>query len=140
MGHLLHPPLSAEVVSRSSYFWKRYDIRHSTQQADWNKIGEFRQAHTYRSVHRENKRRYDFDYEIGGKILIRKDGKLHKAETLYEGSYTITQVHTNGTIRVRCSTKSERLDIMRVKPYHPHGESDSDGLSVRSASRSHAQK
>ena len=64
-----------------------FDIPHI---ADWNKIGEFRQAQTDRSVHRENKRRYDFDYEVGRKILIRKDGKLHKAKTLYEWPYKIT--------------------------------------------------
>eukprot|EP00804_Cyclotella_cryptica_P013671 CCRYP_018768-RA/>CCRYP_018768-RA protein AED:0.48 eAED:0.66 QI:0/0/0/1/0/0/2/0/61 len=31
--------------------------------------------------------------------------------------WTITSVHTNGTIRVQRRTKSERLNIRRVTPY-----------------------
>ena len=44
---------------------------------------------------------------IGDKVLICKDGNLRKAETWYDGPYTVTQVHTNGTIRVQCGTCSE---------------------------------
>ena len=29
----------------------------------------------------ENKKQVDFDYEVGGKIIIVKDGILHKAES-----------------------------------------------------------
>ena len=31
--------------------------------------------------------------------------------------WTITQVHTNGTIRVTCGTKSEQLNVWRVEPF-----------------------
>ncbi len=90
--------------------------------ADWGKIGEYRQKQTDKNTARENKSRCDFDYVVGGKILIRKDGILRKAETLYEGPYTITQVHTNGTIRVQRGAISERLNIRRVIPYHENGD------------------
>ena len=86
--------------------------------ADWHKIGEFRQKQTDRNMTRENSRRYDYDYIVGGQVLVRKDGILRKAESRYKGPWTITQVHTNGTIRVQSGTKSERLNIRRVTPYH----------------------
>ena len=93
--------------------------------ADWTKIGEYRQKQTKFNTARENKRRYDFDYEVGGKILIKKDGILRKAESKYTGPYVITQVYTNGTIRVQRGSTSERLNIRRVRPYFSDG-SESD--------------
>ena len=86
--------------------------------ADWNKIGEYRQRQTDRNSARENKSRVDWDYKVGGKVLIRKDGVLRKGETKYQSEpWTITEVHTNGTIRIQSGNKSERLIIRRVIPY-----------------------
>ena len=86
--------------------------------ADWYKIGEHRQLLTDRSNERENKRRIDYDYKVGDKVLVIKDGILRKSESKYgKEPWTITTVHTNGTIRVQCGTKSERINIRRVTPY-----------------------
>ncbi len=50
--------------------------------------------------------------------VLRKDGILRKSESQYESDpWTITSVHTNGTIRVQRGTKSEQLNIRRVCPY-----------------------
>jgi hypothetical protein len=86
--------------------------------ADWNKIGEYRQSQTDQNTEHENKDSIDFDYKVGGKVLIRKDGIVRKSESCYDSDpWTITEVHTNGTIRVKCRNKSERINIRRVKPY-----------------------
>ena len=80
--------------------------------ADWNKIGDYRQHQTDRNTRRENKRPVDWDYKVGDKVLVRKDGILHKTESKYDGDpWTITSVHTNGTTWVQCGTKSECLNI-----------------------------
>jgi hypothetical protein len=47
----------------------------------WKQIGEYRLHQTDRSNKRENKTRIDYNYKVGDKILIRKDGILRKAET-----------------------------------------------------------
>ena len=86
--------------------------------ADWRKIGEYRQAQTDANLERENKSRLDFDYVVGGEVLLRKDGILRKAESRYTGPWTITQVHTNANIRIQCGNKSERVNIRRVIPYY----------------------
>jgi len=84
--------------------------------ADWKQIGEYRQHQTDHST--ENSTRVDYNYKVGDKILIRKDGKLRKAESIWrKDPWTITTVHTNGTIRVQCGTKSERIKIRRVIPF-----------------------
>ena len=86
--------------------------------ADWNKIGEYRQHQTDLNTARENKSRVDYDYQVGGKVLIRKEGILLKSESHFDGEpWTITSVHTNGTIRVERGTKSERINIRRVTPF-----------------------
>jgi hypothetical protein len=86
--------------------------------ADWKQIGEFRQRTTDRSNEFENKTRVDFGYKVGDKILIRKDGILRKAESIWRKEpWTITTVYMNETIRIQCGTKSERINIRRVTPF-----------------------
>ena len=86
--------------------------------ADWKQIGENRQRKTDLNNDNENKKRVDYDYKVGDKILIRKDGILRKAESIWKKElWTITTVHTNGTIRIQCGTKSERINIRRVTPF-----------------------
>ena len=51
--------------------------------ADWHKIGDYRQRQTDRSNIRENNKRVDYDYKVGDKVLIRKDGILRKAESIW---------------------------------------------------------
>ena len=46
--------------------------------ADWKQIGEYRLHRTDRSNKRENSSRVDYDYKVGDKILILKDGILCK--------------------------------------------------------------
>jgi hypothetical protein len=50
----------------------------------------------------ENDTHLDWDYQPGDKVLLHKDGILPKTESRYESDpWTITSVHTNGTIRVQ---------------------------------------
>jgi len=85
--------------------------------ADWTKIGRRRQALVDRDNRRENKRRIDFDYAVGHKVLLIQDGINRKAEDKNNGPYVITQVHTNGTVRIQRGTINERLNIRRLTPY-----------------------
>ena len=86
--------------------------------ADWNKIGDYRQSQTDRRAERETSKRIDYDYKVGDKVLIVKEGILSKAESRYgKEPWTIMTVHSNGTIRVQCESKSERINIWRVTPF-----------------------
>jgi hypothetical protein len=87
--------------------------------ADWKKIGEHRQLLTDRNTSRENEGRIDYDYKVGEKVLIRKEGIIRKTESRHpKDLLVITSVHMNGTIRVQCGNKSEWINIRRVKPFH----------------------
>ena len=87
--------------------------------AKWIKqIGDYRQHQTDRSNKRENNKRVDYDYKVGDKVLIRKDDILCNTESIWKKKpWTITTVHTNGTIRIQCGTKSEISNIRRVTPF-----------------------
>jgi hypothetical protein len=63
--------------------------------ADWHKIGDYRQSQTDRSNIRENNKCVDYNYKVGDKVLIRKDGILRKAESIWKKEpWTITTVQT----------------------------------------------
>ena len=70
------------------------------------------------NTEQENKSQLDYDNKVGDKVLVRKDGILHKIESPYHREpWTNTSVYTNGTIRVTCGTKSERINIRRVTSF-----------------------
>ena len=74
--------------------------------ADWKKIGEHRQLLTDRSTSCKNEGRIDYDYKVGQKVLIRKEGILCKTESRhFKDPWVITSVQMNGTIRVQCRNK-----------------------------------
>jgi hypothetical protein len=86
--------------------------------ADWNKIGDYRQRQTDLNTAHINSKQVNYDYKVGNKVLVTQEGLLRKAEGPYSKEpWTITTVHTNGTIRIQCGTQSERINIRRVIPF-----------------------
>jgi hypothetical protein len=86
--------------------------------ADWCNIGERRQSLTNRANQHENAKRIDYDYKVGDKVIVINEGILCKAESIYgKEPWTITTVHTNGTIRIQRGTKTEQLSIRRIEPF-----------------------
>ncbi len=86
--------------------------------ADWQEIGEYRQRLTDLSNARENQGRIDYDYKVGQRVLLRKEGILCNAESRWHKKpWLITTVHTHGTITVHRGKKVERMNIRRVKPF-----------------------
>jgi hypothetical protein len=63
---------------------------------DWQKIGEHRQGLTDLNNPRGNKGRIDYDYKVGPKVLLRKEGILRSAESRWHKKpWLITSVHRN---------------------------------------------
>ena len=85
--------------------------------ADLLEIRNRRQQMVNRNVIRENRKRRDFNYRVGGEVLIKSDNP-NKLEPRAHGPYLITGVHTNGTVDVRRNPLvTERLNIRRLIPY-----------------------
>jgi hypothetical protein len=86
--------------------------------ADWQKIGEHRHQLTDLNNAREDEGRIDYDYKVGQKVLLQKEGILHNTESKWHTKpWLITSVHTNGTITVQHKKTIERMNIRRVKPF-----------------------
>jgi hypothetical protein len=86
--------------------------------ANWKKIGEHRQRLTDLNTAHKNGGRINYDYKFGHKILIRNKSILRNAEYRWQKDpWTITTVHTNGTIKIQHRNKLEKLNIRRVKPF-----------------------
>jgi hypothetical protein len=86
--------------------------------ADWQKIGEYRQQLTDLSYAHENESRIVYDYKVGQKVLVQKEGILRKSESIWHRKpWLITTIHTNGTITVQRGNKLEQMNIRRVKPF-----------------------
>jgi hypothetical protein len=93
--------------------------------ADWHKIGEHRQWLTDLNNACENEGRIDYDYKVGQKVLIRKEGILRNAKSRwYKKPWLITSVHTNGTIMVQRGNQIDRMNIQRVKPFEEDLDND----------------
>ncbi len=91
--------------------------------ANWKTIGEHRQKLTDRNTDQENEGRIYYDYKVGENILVRNEGIIHKAQSLWQKDpWTIMTVHTNGNITVQHGNKEERLNIRRIKPFVEHNE------------------
>ena len=84
--------------------------------ADWKKIGDYRQSQTDQNTSHKIQKRVDYDYAVGGKVLILIYGILRKAESpKQQEPWKITIVHTNGTIRVTRGNKPEHINVQRVE-------------------------
>jgi hypothetical protein len=80
--------------------------------ADWQKIGEHKQRLNNLNNAHENKCRIDYDYKVGQKVLLRKEGILRNAESRWHKKpWLITLVHTNGTITVQRGNEIDRMKI-----------------------------
>jgi hypothetical protein len=76
--------------------------------ADWHKIGERKQSLTDCGNQCKNAKHIDYDYKVRDEIQVINEGILRKAESSYgKEPWTITTVHTNGTIRIQCGTRTE---------------------------------
>jgi hypothetical protein len=117
MGHLLYLSYILKASPGAVIYGRNmlFDIPFI---ANWNKIGDYRQHQTNLSMVCKNSKQVNYDYKVGNKVLLTQEGIPCKAESTYSKEpWTITTVHTNGTIRIQCGTQLERLYIRRVTPF-----------------------
>ena len=84
---------------------------------NWSLIEKRKQDMIDKNLKRENKTRYDFDYKIGDKVLIRLTEIQRKLNKKAEGPYEILQNFTNGTVKIQRGACQERINIRRLQPY-----------------------
>jgi len=94
--------------------------------ADWARILRRRQDAVTVNNKRENATRIAHQYKVGDKVLLAKPGIIPKLEHPRTGPYEITQVYTNGTVRIRRGILFERVNLRRLTPYYERHNSGSE--------------
>ena len=82
-------------------------------------IRERRQALIDSNLMRHNKKRYDYKYWIGENVMV-KMYDPNKGEERLHGPYPITELCTNGTVKVRRDPHGyieESFNLRRIEPY-----------------------
>ena len=71
---------------------------------------------TDKSTLRENSKRLDYDYTVGQQVYIKLNPPYRKIEGPKLGPYEITEVFTNGNVRIQRGAVNERINIRRLEP------------------------
>jgi hypothetical protein len=87
--------------------------------ANWDQIQKRKQDIINKSNQKENKSRIPYEYKVGDQVLLETPGILRKLSTPRTGTYPVTNVYKNGTIRIQKGIVSERVNIRRITPFNP---------------------
>ena len=80
--------------------------------ADWKAIQKHREQLVNKVLHKYNKKRINYDYCVGKKILKYNNSITGKLASNTTGMFKITCIHMNGTVTIAIPPKvSERLNI-----------------------------
>ena len=68
---------------------------------DWKTLTMRKKAQVDQDNQQENTKRIKYDYAVGNQAYVRIQGIKHKPDNTKKGPYSITQVFTNGTVRIQ---------------------------------------
>jgi hypothetical protein len=86
---------------------------------DWKALSIRKQKAVDAANVRENARRINHDYQIDDQVYIIADGVKRKMDSPKDGPYKITDIFTNGTVRIQRGPINERINIRRLEPHFP---------------------
>jgi hypothetical protein len=89
---------------------------------NWTNIHTERQKLLQASNNKENQSRLAWDYSPGDQVLIILDADERRSQPKMNaptrGPFTVTAVHTNGTVDIHRGRTTETINIRRIKPFH----------------------
>jgi hypothetical protein len=96
-------------------------IHNITFRANWDRIQKRKEDIINKSNQKENKSNslIPYEYKVGDQVLLETPGILRKLSTPRTGSYPVTNLYKNGTIRIQTGIVSERVNIRRITPFNP---------------------
>jgi hypothetical protein len=85
--------------------------------ADLEQLRRRRQHLINTSLMRENKKRIDYNYEVGEKVWIKVYDPT-KMDAKLRGPFKISRVYVNGTVQLQMSdTVFQRFNIRKIVPF-----------------------
>ena len=120
-SHQSRTPYDAHIIARyklpGQLVFGRDMLLDIDFQPNWAKMWQRKQNIINYNNKRENSRRVSHDYEVGQYAYILRDGIYRKLEGDKLGPFRITQVFTNGTVRIQRGITNERINIRRLTPH-----------------------
>ena len=91
--------------------------------ADWEKIRQRKEKQIQKDNERENSKRREYTYKVGGKVLLKRDHLhiLRKTQLLNNGPFVINEVNSKrGTLSITDLDSGTTLtvSIRRVRPFY----------------------
>ena len=84
---------------------------------NWKAMSINRQKKVDKANKRQNAKRIDYDYRVGQKVYVIKTDIHRKMTGPKLGPYLITEIYTNGNVRIQRGVVSERINIRRLEPH-----------------------
>ena len=84
---------------------------------NWKDLSIKKQTLVDKANLRENSKRVDHDYQVDDHVYIVNDGIHRKLDTPKLGPFPITDIYTNGTVRIQRGAVNERINIRRLEPH-----------------------
>ena len=84
---------------------------------NWKALSLRRQKLIDKANIRENRQRIDYDYAVDQMVYVKNDGIQQKLSSPKNGPYRITDIYTNGTVRIQRGHVNERINIRRLEPH-----------------------
>ena len=90
---------------------------------DWKYIRDRKQKRILQNNSKENSRRVPYNYEVGQRVKVQQDKSNKHGGHRYEGPFTVTSVHNNGTVTLQRSTPSGGVveETWNIRNIHPYG-------------------
>ena len=89
-----------------------------TKVINWKLITERKRLQVQKDNSRENSKRIPHEYKVGDQVFRVKKGVRRKLSDKKTKPYTISQVNTNGTVKLTQGNKSMTLNIRNIEPLH----------------------
>ena len=84
---------------------------------NWKAISTSRQQSVDKANLCENRKRVDYYYQVGQQVYVIRDGIFRKLEGPKFGPFPITDIYTNGTVRIQRGSINEQINIRRLEPH-----------------------
>ncbi len=86
-------------------------------EANWEMIRKNKQQRIKYNNEQENKKRKDYTYQVGQKVLVKTEQNRKYGKNPYQGIYEVTEVHNNGTVTLIKGAVTQKFNIRMIHPY-----------------------
>ena len=84
---------------------------------NWKALSICKQKLVDKANLRKNLNRVDYNYAVNQQVYTKNDGTHCKLDSPKQGPFPITDIFTNGTVRIQRGHVNERINIRRLEPH-----------------------